>query len=139
MVRSIGADHVIDYTRDDFTSSPQRYDLLLDNVGNRSLSEYRSVLEPKGTYLASHGQPENKWLGPLWFLARMALLSPFAGQKLTTFTARPTTEDLYTLTALIEAGTLTPVIDRAFPLREVPDAFRYLQQWHALGKVVITI
>ncbi len=139
LVRSIGADHVIDYTRDDFTSSPQRYDLLFDNVGNRSLAEYRRVLAPKGLYLASYGQPGNKWLGPIWFLARMALLSPFVSQKLTTFTSRPTAEDLYALKGLIEAGTLTPVVDRAYPLREVPDAFRYLEQWHVRGKVVITI
>jgi len=139
MVRSIGADHVIDYTRDDFTAGPQRYHLLLDNIGNRSLSEYRRILERKATYLASFGQPENEWLGPLWFLARMALLSPFVGQKLTTFTARPTTEDLHTLTALIEAGTLAPVVDRAYPLHEVPDAFRYVGHRHVRGKVVITI
>jgi NADPH:quinone reductase-like Zn-dependent oxidoreductase len=139
MVRSIGADHVIDYTRDDFASKPQRYDLLLDNVGNRSLSDYRRVLAPKGIYLASHGQPENTWLGPLRFLARMALLSPFVGQKLTSFHAQPRTEDLDTLKALIEAGTLTPVVDRAYSLAEVPEAFRYLEQWHARGKVVITI
>ncbi|OFW64694.1 MAG: hypothetical protein A2135_06690 [Actinobacteria bacterium RBG_16_67_15] len=139
MVRSIGANHVIDYTRDDFTSSSQLYNLVLDNVGNRSLSEYRRILEPKGTYLACHGQPENRWLGPLWFLARMSVLSPFVGQKLTAFVAKPTTEDLHALTELIEAGTLTPIVDRAYPLREVPDAFRYLERWHARGKVVITI
>jgi len=139
MVRSIGADHVIDYTRDDFTSSSPRYDFLLDNVGNRSLSEYRRALQPKGMYLASHGQPEHTWLGPVLFLARAAMLSPFVGQKLTAFTAQSRTEDLYTLKGLIEAGTVTPVIDRAYPLAEVPEAFRYLEQWHARGKVVITI
>ena len=139
LVRSIGADHVIDYTRDDFTSNSPRYDLLLDNVGNRSLSEYRRALQPKGMYLASHGQPEHTWLGPMLFLARAAMLSPFVGQTLTAFNARPRTEDLHTLKGLIEAGTLTPVIDRAYPLAEVPEAFRYLEQWHARGKVVITI
>jgi len=139
MVRSIGADHVIDYTHDDFASQPHRYDLLLDNVGNRSLTEYRRALQPKGVYLASHGQPEHTWLGPIWFLARMALLSPFVGQKLTSFTAHPRTEDLHTLKGLIEGGTVTPVIDRAYPLAEVPEAFRYLEQWHVRGKVVITV
>jgi NADPH:quinone reductase-like Zn-dependent oxidoreductase len=139
LVQSIGADHVVDYTREDFTLSPQRYHLLLDNVGNRSLSEYRSVLEPKGIYLASHGQPDNKWLGPVWFLARAALVSPFVSQKLTTFVSQPTTEDLHVLKELIEAGTLMPVVDRAYPLTQVPDAFTYLEQWHARGKVVITI
>ena len=139
MVRSIGADRVIDYTRDDFTSDSRRYDLLLDNVGNRSLAEYRRVLEPKGLYLASYGRPENTWLGPVWLLARMALLSPFVGQKLTTFTAQPRAEDLHTLKGLIEAGSLRPVIDRTYPLPKVPDAFRYIEQWHARGKVVITM
>jgi len=139
MVRSIGADHVIDYTHDDFTSDSRRYDLLLDNVGNRSLAECRRVLEPKGLYLASYGRPENTWLGPVWLLARMALLSPFVGQKLTTFTAQPRAEDLHTLKGLIEAGSLRPVIDRTYPLPKVPDAFRYIEQWHARGKVVITM
>jgi len=108
-------------------------------VGNRALSEYRRALQPKGMYLASHGQPEHTWLGPMLFLARAAMLSPFVGQKLTAFTAQSRTEDLYTLKGLIEAGTVTPVIDRAYPLAEVPEAFRYLEQWHARGKVVITI
>jgi NADPH:quinone reductase-like Zn-dependent oxidoreductase len=139
LVRSLGADHVIDYTHEDFTAGPWRYHLLLDNVGNRKLSEYRRVLEPKGTYLASHGQPENRWLGPLWFLAEMALVSPFVSQRLTTFAAQPRAADLYALKELIEAGKLKPVVDRAYPLSRTADAFRYLEQWHARGKVVITV
>jgi NADPH:quinone reductase-like Zn-dependent oxidoreductase len=139
LVRSLGADRVIDYTRDDFTACPPRYHLVFDNVGNRSLAAYRRALEPKGIYLASFGQPEHKWLGPIGILARMALLSPFVSQKMITFTSRPTTADLLALTALIEAGSLAPVVDRAYPLAQVPDAFRYLEQWHARGKVVITI
>jgi NADPH:quinone reductase-like Zn-dependent oxidoreductase len=139
LVRSLGADRVIDYTRDDFTAGPPRYHLVFDNVGNRSLAAYRRALEPKGIYLASFGQPEHKWLGPIGILAKMALLSPFVSQKMITFTSRPTTADLLALTALIEAGSLAPVVDRAYPLAQVPDAFRYLEQWHARGKVVITI
>ncbi len=139
LVRSLGAGHVVDYTRDDFTTGPQHYHLIFDSVGNRSLAEYRRALEPKGIYLASYGQPENLWLGPVGILARMALLSPFVSQKMITFTSRPTTADLLALTALIEAGSLAPVVDRAYPLAQVPDAFRYLEKWHARGKVVITV
>jgi NADPH:quinone reductase-like Zn-dependent oxidoreductase len=139
LVRSIGADHVIDYTRDDFAAGARRYALLLDNVGNRSLADCRRVLEPKGRYLASFGQPDHTWSGPVWSLARMALLNPFVSQKLGTFTARPRMEDLHTLKGLIEAGSLRPVIDRAYPLAEVAAAFRYLEQGHARGKVVITV
>jgi NADPH:quinone reductase-like Zn-dependent oxidoreductase len=139
LVRSLGADHVVDYTRDDFTTGPQHYQFIFDTVGNRSLAEYRRALEPKGIYLASYGQPEHLWLGPIGILARMALLSPFVSQKMITFTSRPSTADLLALTALVEAGSLAPVVDRAYPLAEVPDAFRYLERWHARGKVVITI
>jgi len=139
LVRSLGADHLVDYTREDFTAGPRRYHLLLDNVGNRTLSDYRRALEPKGMYLASHGQPEHRWLGPLWFFARMALVSPFVSQRLTTFVSQPRPADLYALKELIEAGKLKPVVDRAFPLSQTADAFRYLEQWHARGKVVITV
>lgn len=139
LVRSLGADRVVDYTRDDFTTGPERYHLIFDNVGNRSLAEYRRALEPRGIYLASYGQPEHTWLGPIGILARMALVSPFVSQKMITFTSRPTTADLLALTGLVEAGSLKPVVDRAYPLAQVPDAFGYLAQWHARGKVVITI
>jgi len=139
LVRSLGADHVVDYTREDFTAGPRRYHFLLDNVGNRKLSEYRRALEPKGMYLASHGQTENRWLGPVGFMARMAVVSPFVSQKLNTFVSQPRPADLYALTDLIEAGKLKPVVDRAYPLSRTADAFRYLEQWHARGKVVITL
>ena len=94
---------------------------------------------PAGIYLASHGQPENKWLGPVGFLARMTVVSPFVSQKLTSFMSRPTPADLLALKELIEAGSLRPVIDRAYPLSQVADAFRHLEQWHVRGKVVITV
>jgi NADPH:quinone reductase-like Zn-dependent oxidoreductase len=139
LVRSLGADHVVDYTREDFTAGPRRYHFLLDNVGNRKLSEYRRALEPKGMYLASYGQAEHRWLGPVWFLARMAVASPFVSQRLTTFVAQQRQADLLALKELIEAGSLKPVIDRAYPLSQTADAFRHLEQWHTRGKVVITV
>jgi NADPH:quinone reductase-like Zn-dependent oxidoreductase len=139
LVRSIGADQVVDYTGEDFTQSGRCFDLMFDNVGNRSLSECRSVLKPRGIYLASFGQPENPWLGPTAQLLRMMVLAPFVSQKLLTFVAKPNTQDLLLTKELLEAGKVTPVIDRTYPLSEVPDAMRYLAEGHAQGKVVITV
>jgi NADPH:quinone reductase-like Zn-dependent oxidoreductase len=139
MVRSLGADHVVDYAREDFTVGAQRFDLILDNVGNRSLSEYRRVMKPKGVYLSSFGRPENPWLGPFGQLIRMYLLSPMVSQEMAELTVRRTREALVDLKNLIESGEVTPVIDRIYPLREVPEALRYLEEGRARGKVVITI
>jgi len=140
LVRSIGADHVIDYTSEDFTRGERRYDLILDNVGNRSPSECRRVLNRKGTYLASFGRPENRWLGPMGQLLRMALLSPFVGQKLAPLSSKKRSmEDRLVLRELLEAGKVTSVIDRTYPLSEVAEAMRYLEKGHARGKVVITV
>jgi len=139
MVRSIGADHVIDYTHEDFTRGEPRYDVMLDLVGNHSPSECRRVLTRKGVYVASFGRPEHRWLGPLAQLLRMLLLSPFVSQTLATFVARTTEEDLHFLKGLIEAGKVTPVIDRTYPLSNVPEAIRYLEEGHARGKVAITV
>jgi NADPH:quinone reductase-like Zn-dependent oxidoreductase len=139
MVRSIGADHVIDYTQEDFTRGGQRYDLMLDLVGNRSVSECRSVLNGKGVYLASFGQPEHRWLGPLPQVSRTLLLSLVVSQKMTMFVMKPNQKDLVVLQELLESAKVTPVIDRTYSLSEVPDAFRYLEDGHAQGKVVITV
>ena len=139
LVRSLGADHVVDYTREDFAAGTRRYHFLFDNVGNRKLSEYRRALEPKGMYLASHGQAENRWLGPVGFLARMTVVSPFVSQRLASFVSQPSRADLLALKDMIEAGSLKPVVDRAYPLSQVADAFRHLEQWHVRGKVVITV
>ncbi|MFC1790873.1 NAD(P)-dependent alcohol dehydrogenase [Gemmatimonadota bacterium] len=139
MVRSIGADKVIDYTREDFTRGGQRYDLMLDNVGNRSLSECRRVLDPEAIYLSSFGQPENRWIGPVAELAKMFVVSPFVSQKMIPLTVKRTKEALLALKNLIEAGKVTPVIDRTYPLDEVPEAMRYLEEGHARGKIVITV
>ena len=139
LVRSIGADRVVDYTREDFTQRGRCFDLMFDNVGNRSLSECRSVLKPRGIYLASFGQPENLWLGPTARLLKMMVLAPFVSQKLMTFVAAPKAQDLLLMKELLEAGKVTPVIDRTYRLSEVPDAMRYLAEGHAQGKVVITV
>jgi NADPH:quinone reductase-like Zn-dependent oxidoreductase len=138
MVRSIGADHVIDYTQEDFTESGQRYDLFFDCVVNHSLSACRRVLDPKGIYIIV-GAPDSRWL--IGLLARpitARVLSPFVRQKLVSCMARSNKQDLTILRDLMEAGKLTPVIDRRYSLSEVPEAIRYLEEGHARGKVVIT-
>ncbi len=138
MVRSIGADHVIDYAAEDFTRGPKRYDLILDLVGNHSVSDCRRVLEPKGMLLLSHGGRSN-WIGPMGQILRALVISRFVGQKLLAFTAHVTKEDLVVLKELAEGGKVTPVIDRTYPLSESPDAMRHLEAGHARGKVVITV
>lgn len=139
LVRSLGADHAIDYTVEDFTTGSRRYDLILDNVGNHSPSKCRRLLSRTGVYVATFGQPEHKWLGPLAQMLRILLLSAVVSQKLIPFNAKTTRQDLETLANLIEAGKVTPVIDRTYPLQDVPAAMDYLEEGHARGKVVITI
>jgi NADPH:quinone reductase-like Zn-dependent oxidoreductase len=136
MVRSIGADRVIDYTQEDFTGSGQRYDLILDCIGNRPLSAYRRVMSPKGTY-AVIGGPNGRWIGPLAAFLKVPLLAPFVGQKLAVVLAKGSKKDLTVLRELMETGKVTPVLDRCYSLDEVPQAIRYLEEGHARGKVVI--
>ncbi len=139
MVRSIGADHVIDYTQEDFTQGARRYDLIFDAVGNHSLSENRRVLGPKAA-LVLVGAPEGNWLGPLLPSLKALVMSRFVSQRLAPLVGRVRNkEDLITLQGLLEAGKVTPVIDRTYPLNEVPEAIRYLEAGHARGKVVITL
>jgi len=138
MARSIGADQVMDYTREDFTRSGQRYDLTLDIAGNRSLSDCRRVMAPNGILVLVGG--EGRRMGPI--LARLlaaVVWSRFASQKMLPFLAQRNKEDLIILKELIEAGKVTPVIDRTYPLSETPEAIRYLEEGHARGKVVITV
>ena len=140
MVRNIGADRVMDYTRQDFTTSGQRYDLIFDLVGNHSLSAFRRVLNPRGIYIgAGGGGPEVHWLDVLTGPIKTLLLSMFVSEKFVPFLARANKKDLTTISELIKGGTVTPVIDKRFPLSEVPEAIRYLEQGHARGKVVITL
>ena len=139
MVRSIGANQVIDYTQEDFTKSGQRYDLILDSVGNHSLLACRRVLTPKGIYIAVGG-PSGPWMiGPLARAITAPVLSRFVSQKLVMVLTRRSKEDLSIMQELLEAGKVTPVIDRSYPLSEVPEAIRYLEEGHARGKVVITL
>jgi NADPH:quinone reductase-like Zn-dependent oxidoreductase len=139
MVRSIGADHVIDYTRDDFAEGEQRYDVILDIGGNSSLSRLRRALAPKGTLVIAGGETDGRWLGGTDRQLRALLLSRFVAQKLGTFVSKENHEDMIVLKELIEAGKVTPVIDRTYPLNEVPEAIRYMREGRARGKVVITV
>jgi NADPH:quinone reductase-like Zn-dependent oxidoreductase len=139
MVRSLGADHVIDYTRDDFADGAHRYDVILDVGGTPSLSRLRRALTPKGTLVIAGGESGGRWLGGTDRQLRAILLSRFVAQKLGTFISRENHEDMIVLKELIEAGKVTPVIDRTYPLREAPEAIRYLEQGHARGKVAITV
>jgi NADPH:quinone reductase-like Zn-dependent oxidoreductase len=139
LVRSIGADHVIDYTREDFTQGGQRYDLIFQLAGTRSPSDLRRALTPKGTLLLSSGESDGRWVGPMDRILKALVLAPFVSQRLSSFLAKSTTEDLQVLKELIEAGKVSPVIDRTYPQSEVPEAIRYLEEGHARGKVVVTV
>jgi NADPH:quinone reductase-like Zn-dependent oxidoreductase len=139
IVRSIGADHVIDYTRDDVAAGEQRYDVILDIGGNSSLSRLRRALTRKGTLVIAGGETDGRWLGGSDRQVRALLLSPFVGQSLGTFVARENHEDMIVLKELIEAGKVTPVIDRTYPLSDVPEAIRYMREGRARGKLVITV
>jgi NADPH:quinone reductase-like Zn-dependent oxidoreductase len=140
LVRSIGADQVIDYTREDFADGTRHWDLILDTAGNRSLSQLQRALAPKGTLVLVGGEGGGRWLGGFerqLFWAPMR--SPFVGQKLRSLASKERKEDLQTLRELIEAGKVTPVIDRTYPLAEAPEAIRYLAQGHPRGKVAVTV
>jgi NADPH:quinone reductase-like Zn-dependent oxidoreductase len=139
LVRSIGADHVIDYTHGDFAEGEQRYHVILDIGGNSSLSRLRRALTPKGTLVIVGGETDGRWLGGTDRQLRALLLSPFVAQKLGTFVSPENHEDMIVLKELIEAGKVTPVIDRTYPLSAVPNAIRYMRKGHARGKVVITV
>jgi len=141
LVRSIGADHVIDYTKDDFTHNEQRYDVIFDLVGNRSLTESRRALTPAGTLVLSGGGVSNggSLLGPIGLILKGQALSRFVRHRLLVLSATPSRESLVALSELAESGKLTPVIDRTYPLDEVPEAIRYLETDHARAKVTITL
>ena len=138
MVRSLGADHVIDHTREDFTRTGRHYDLVFDNVENRSLSDCRRVLTPDGTLVLNSGSGARG----LRLLVRLLLplaLSPFVRHRLRRYLSTPNHADLVVLSELVESGKLRPVIDRTFSLAEVPAALRHIETGHAAGKVVITV
>ena len=139
LVRSLGADHVVDYTRDDFTRGNRPVDLLLDNVGNHSPTASRRILAPTATYLASFDHPGKRLLGPLGQALRAAALGVVVGQRLTILATTRRDDDLDRLTALVEAGQVRPVVDRTWPLVETRAAMEHLAGRHARGKVVITV
>jgi NADPH:quinone reductase-like Zn-dependent oxidoreductase len=141
LVRSIGADHVIDYTHDDFARGERRHDIVLDLVGNRSLTALRRALTPAGTLILSGGgvSTGGSLIGPLGLMIRGLALSRFVRQRVVLLMVAPSKDNLATLRELAESGKLAPVIDRTYPLAEVPSAIRYLETEHARAKVVITI
>jgi len=139
LVRSIGADEVIDYTKVDFTRTGQRYDFILDNVANRSLADLRRALTPKGTLVPNGGGFEHRWVASGGRLIGAKVSFAFGTQKVVTFIASPKQENLVALKELVEAGTVTPVLDRPYSLNQTADAIRYVGQRHARGKVVVTV
>jgi NADPH:quinone reductase-like Zn-dependent oxidoreductase len=141
LVRSLGADHVIDYTKEDFTKSEQRYDVILDAVVNHSMWDYRNVLTPKGVDVSiGGGSPtDNPWIGPFGSPIKAWFESPFVGARFVMFFAQIPQQDLVALSELMASAKVTPVIDRRYSLAEVPAAMRYLEQGHARGKVIIDI
>ena len=139
LVRSIGADHVIDYTTEDFATGPQRYDLILDIGGNSPLSRLRRALTPTGTLVLVGGEAGDRWTGGMDRQLRALALSPFVRQRLTMKTPKEHHADLDRLARLIEAGKLTPVIDKTYPLNQAPDAMRHLEAGQVGGKIVITV
>src|SRR5436305_812113 len=141
LVRSLGADHVIDYTKEDFAKGEQRYDVILDNVPNHSLSECRRVLTPEGKYvmIGGGGPNDNRWIGPFGRIIQTMVMAPFVSQKMGMMMAQLTKSDLNILGDMMQSGKVKPVIDRTYKLSELPEAIRYLEEGHARGKVIITV
>jgi len=139
LVRSIGADHVIDYTRDDFADGERRYDLILDIGGNSSLSRLRRALTPHGTLVIAGGEEGGRWIGGADRQLRAIALSPFVGQRLTTFISKEHYAGLERLAKLVDDGQLVPVIEQTYPLSDMPKAMRHLVDGRARGKLVITV
>ena len=141
LVRSLGADHVIDYTKEDFTKNEERYDVILDNVGTQPLSGIRRVLKPKGicVMIGGGGPNDGPWIGPFGRVIHTLILSPFISQKMGMMMAELNKPDLTVLGDLMQAGKVKAVIDRTYPLSQIAEAIRYLEAVHARGKVIITV
>ncbi|HKQ97436.1 MAG TPA: NAD(P)-dependent alcohol dehydrogenase [Candidatus Polarisedimenticolia bacterium] len=141
MVKSLGADHVVDYTQQDFAKTDERYDLILDNVPNHTLAEYRHIMKEKGIYLqiGGGGPHDGNWIGPFGRVINAWVVSHFISQDMAMFLADMNQDDLAVLAELMAAGKVTPVIDRTYTLRETSAAIAYLEEGHARGKVVITM
>jgi NADPH:quinone reductase-like Zn-dependent oxidoreductase len=138
LVRSLGADHVIDYTKENFTEGAQRYDVIMDNVGNHSLLDARRALKPDGIFIMLGGQSEDPWLGPMIQPIKAAFLSPWVEEKFAMFLAELNQADLEVLAGMMERGKVTPVIDKRYPLSEAAAAIGYLEEGHARGKVIVS-
>lgn len=138
LVKSIGATDVVDYTRDDFARLPQRYDVVVDTIGNRRLRDLRRALKPRGTLVVAGGG-SGKWFRPLALFLKVIVVSPFVRQQLRGVMAGVTTENLETLSALVMSGDVVPLIDRTYSLSETPAALGYVEEGHARGKVIITV
>lgn len=139
MVRALGADHVVDYTKENFTDGQTKYAVILDNVGNFPLLAYRRVMEADGVLVLVGGSKEGNWIGPLMRPLKALLLSPFLSQRFTPFLARLNQKDLVAMNDLVGEGKVTPVIDRRYPLRAAAAAVAYVEEGRARGKVVITM
>jgi NADPH:quinone reductase-like Zn-dependent oxidoreductase len=139
LVRALGAQQVIDYTKEDVTQGTQRFDLVVDTVGNHALLDYRRIMSPHGTFVIVGGAGIGNWLGPLQRPISALLLRPFVSQRFVPFLAELNQPDLTVLSNLVQAGKLTSVIDRRYPLQQAPAALAYLEQGHARGKVVIDV
>jgi NADPH:quinone reductase-like Zn-dependent oxidoreductase len=138
LVRALGADRVIDYTKEDFTDGAARYDVIVDNVCHRTLADVRRVLKPGGTFVPNGGGSPEKGISIIGLL-RLLAMRPFISQKIRMFVTRPNRADLQVLADLIQAGTVTPVVDRCYPLSAVAEAFRHLESGHAHGKIIVTM
>ena len=138
LVRSLGADRVVDYTQEDFAKGPERYDIILDNVGNRSISDLRGVMQPNGRLVIVGGQ-KGDWIGPLMGVIKAAIVQPFVDQQLGFFIARLNHDDMKLLGELMQTGKMTPVIDRRYALGEAAKAMEYLEAGRARGKVIVSL
>ncbi|HEY9242513.1 MAG TPA: NAD(P)-dependent alcohol dehydrogenase [Streptosporangiaceae bacterium] len=139
LVRAVGADHVVDYTREDPTAGERRYDVVIDIGGNRPVRQLRRVLVPRGTLVITGGENGGPWLGGMGRNLRAQLLSPFVSQRLTAFVARDRRDDLLTLAGLASSGAVTPAIEMAYPLSQAAAALQHLADGHVRGKVVISV
>ena len=139
LVRSLGAAQVFDYTKEDFTAGPTRYDVILDNVSNLPLAKLRGALTTKGTLVLNGGGSPGHVFGPIAGLLKAVVVNLFVSQRLRPLPSKPTREELLTVTELIESGRLTPIVDRTYPLADTAEGLRYVEQGHARGKVIITV
>jgi NADPH:quinone reductase-like Zn-dependent oxidoreductase len=141
MVKSLGADHVIDYTKEDFARGGEHYDVILDNVPNHTLADCRNVLSPQGKYvmIGGGGPNDGRWIGPFGRVIHMLLIKPFVKQPMTMMMANSNATDLTYLASLMESGKVKPAIDRTYKLSELTTAIHYLEEGHARGKVILNV